>query len=376
MDKEYADRISRLQGLIRGRGWRGVMLLKPENHRYLTGFNCAVNNVERLMALLVPAEGEPVFVLPRLEVTLGRAAGVEKTIGFYYTELFEKLHEGFDLLGWNGGRVGTEWSYLTIDKSAAIQAWNQAGSPGGGARSAGPLQLVDCSGLVSSLRLIKTPREIEWFEKAAAATDRAAAVAREFVRPGVTERELAGALTKALLDAGAEAPAFFPTVQAGVNATLPNMCPTDHALAEGEIVVVDFGAAYMGIRTDICRSFAVGEVPAKARQLHKVVREAQADALAKVVPGRPAADVHRAAAETIERAGYGPYFNHAVGHGVGYDVHEAPSVAAHNEEPLRPGMVLSIEPGIYVDGIGVRIEDVVLVTEKGGRVLTRADRDL
>lgn len=367
MRREYVCRLAALQEGIRARGWLGAMLLKPENQRYLTGFVCAVNNVERLMALLVPAKGEPVFVVPRLEVTLAKATGVERTIGFYYTEPFEKLRDGFATLGWVDGRVGVEMSFLTVDKFRAIRDI----APG--------IELADCAPLMASLRLTKSDLEIRWLEIAARATDQAAAAVREFIRPGVTEAELAGFLVREITAAGAQAPAFFPTVQAGAGATLPNSVPTSRRLELGEVVVVDFGAEYEGLRTDVCRSFAVGgpgTVSHEAREIHRVVLEAQQAAIGAVAPGRPAADPHRAALAVIENAGYAAHFTHAVGHGVGYEVHEPPSLAAHNEEPLRPGMVVSIEPGIYVDGIGIRIEDVVLVTADGCRVLTTADREL
>jgi Xaa-Pro dipeptidase len=193
----------------------------------------------------------------------------------------------------------------------------------------------------------------------------------------MTEREATRRLIQACFAAGADALAFEPIVVAGPNAALPHATPSDRPIGPGELMIVDFGAVVDGYASDLTRTFVLGEPDPEAARIYAVVREANAAGRAAVRPGIPAEAVDQAARAVIEDAGYGPYFPHRTGHGLGLEVHEPPYLVAGDTTPLQTGMVFTVEPGIYLSGKGgIRIEDVVVVTENGGESLTAFPREL
>jgi Xaa-Pro aminopeptidase/Xaa-Pro dipeptidase len=248
------------------------------------------------------------------------------------------------------------------------------------ADAAAPRELVPTERLVEELRRVKDAEELAWIERAQEAVDAAfEEVVLGGLRAGVTERELALALEVAMRRAGAEDRGFEPIVAFGEQAAEPHHDPTDRPLAPGDVVKVDIGAACGGYRSDMTRTVALGEPPARLRELHALVAEAQAAGIAAVRPGVPAREVDRAARAVIEGAGLGEAFPHGLGHGVGLEIHEIPFLRADapEEEAVPEGAVITIEPGVYLPGLGgVRIEDMVQVTPSGARVIGRSPREL
>jgi Xaa-Pro dipeptidase len=192
----------------------------------------------------------------------------------------------------------------------------------------------------------------------------------------MNERQVAAMLTTELLSSGAERIAFGPIVSAGPNSASPHATPTDRVLQRGDLLVVDWGVYVDDYPSDLTRTFAIGEVEPELRRIFEVVKLANETARAAVRPGMTGQQIDRAARDVIEAAGYGEYFIHRTGHGLGLEVHESPDASPTNTTPLAPGNVFTIEPGIYLPGRGgVRIEDNIVVTEDGGRSLSSYPRD-
>jgi D-alanyl-D-alanine dipeptidase len=237
-------------------------------------------------------------------------------------------------------------------------------------------RFVPASRSLPPLRAVKDAGELEALARAGAAAD---AVFEEIVASpfaGRTEQDVAGELAD-LLRANAHDVVDFTIVGSGPNAASPHHEASDRRIRPGEAVVLDFGGFVEGYGSDITRTVAVGEGPEGFEEVYETVRRAQEAAMEAVGPGVPARDVDRAARDVIEDAGFGPFFIHRTGHGIGLETHEDPYIVGTNETPLREGMTFSIEPGIYLEGrFGVRIEDIVVVTADGARRFNQAPRDL
>ena len=239
------------------------------------------------------------------------------------------------------------------------------------------LQVVSASGLVENLRVIKDREEIAEIRQAIWYAERAFGVVRASLRPDNTEKEVADELDHQLRLFGGRGSSFAPIVAVGARAALPHATPADIRLGEGEMVLIDWGASGPLYKSDLTRVLVTGRISTKLRRVYEVVLSAQAKAIAAIRPGASAHDVDQVARSTIAKAGFGRRFSHGLGHGLGMEVHEAPRMAAKNPMVLRPGMVVTVEPGVYLPGWGgVRIEDDILVTRSGHEVLTTVPKRL
>ena len=239
------------------------------------------------------------------------------------------------------------------------------------------VELVAAGGLVEELRAIKDPGEIEKARAAALLADEAlsSVLARGLV--GRTEREVALDLEFEQRRLGAEAVSFPPIVAAGAHGALPHAVPRDVAIPAGTLVVIDWGCRLDGYCSDCTRTFATGELDPRDREVYDLVLEAQVAALAAVRPGPTGREVDAVARKIIAAAGHDEHFGHGLGHGVGLEVHEGPRLSATSDAALAAGQVVTIEPGVYIPGtVGVRIEDLVVVREDGGEVLSTLTKDL
>ena len=273
------------------------------------------------------------------------------------------------------GRIGIEAEHLSVRRWQWLE------------RSL-PAALDATVGLVEGSRTRKDDHEIATLRAAGERLSQVAARVLDAVAVGRSEREVAADIEQALRDAGFERPAFDSIVAAGANSALPHAQPSGRRLAGGDLVVLDFGGVHHGYCVDLSRTVCVGRAGTEARRLHEAVRAAQAAALAAIRPGVRASAVDSAAREVLAGLGLGEAFGHSTGHGLGIELHEAPRIgkprvegeagAAEREDPLlTPGMVFTVEPGVYLPGIGgVRIEDDVLVTDAGYELLTRVPNEL
>jgi len=231
--------------------------------------------------------------------------------------------------------------------------------------------------LIAPLRMIKDADEIAAMRRAIEITERALDDVLDDVRVGLTERQIANLLTQALLQRGAEGLAFEPLIQSGPNTALPHATAGERVIRSGEVLLLDFGITLGGYNSDITRTFVMGEASAEIKKIYELVKQANAAGRAAAKPGATGQDVDRAARKVIAEAGYGQYFTHRTGHGLGLEGHEPPYIVEGNAVPLAVGHTFTIEPGIYVPGLGgVRIEDDMIITENGAESLTTYDREL
>jgi Xaa-Pro aminopeptidase len=239
------------------------------------------------------------------------------------------------------------------------------------------VELVAAGGVIEELRMVKEPEELALIREAARLADAALRRVLERGLSGRSERDVALDLEHEMRRAGAEQASFPSIVAAAEHGARPHAEPRDVGISRGALVTVDWGARIDGYCSDCTRTFAVGEVDGEARATYELVRRAQVSALAAVAPGRGGREVDAVAREIIEAAGHAEHFGHPLGHGVGLEVHEEPRLSGKSEVALRPGHVVTVEPGIYVPGrFGVRIEDLVAVTEDGHEVLSSLPKEL
>jgi Xaa-Pro dipeptidase len=342
-----------------GRHVDAAYVSRPVSIAYLTGFFADPH--ERLMGLVVRPDAARLIVPSLEEEKAGRQAG------------------GVEVFAWRDGQdayalvsqalsgvvdVAVEKEHLSLHAAEVITT------------RAGLSELVDAGEEIRRLRLIKNEDEISKLARAAAITDAATERVLSRMREGQSEVEVALLLGAIIGELGG-ALSFPSLVQSGPNSSLPHLEPSSRKLQRGDLVLLDFGAAVDGYKADTTRMAVVGKPTDKQREIHRVVLEAHDAAIAAVRPGVTTGEVDAAARRVIEAAGYGENFFHRVGHGLGLEGHEDPSMDPGSQTTLQPGMVFTVEPGIYVPGFGgVRIEDDVVVEEGGCRVLTQADRAL
>ena len=223
--------------------------------------------------------------------------------------------------------------------------------------------------------MIKDAGEIALIKKSASLSDRVLKKVIKELKPGVTEKETAAKIHYLIESGGAESFSFPCIVAFGSNSALPHHSPGKTKLKKNDIALIDMGSRFDGYCSDITRTTLLGNVPSKAKEIYRIVKEAQAAALGSIRPGIHCSEIDGIARKIIADAGYGEFFNHNLGHSLGLVVHERPSFAVNDNTVLKPGMLMTVEPGIYIDGLGgVRIEDLILVTEKGHKMISRTPR--
>jgi Xaa-Pro aminopeptidase len=330
------------------------------NMRYLVGYTPHAD--ERLCLLLVSPQAES-MVVPLLNVEDVAA------------------HTSITLHTWpdaEGPRVALSQALARISpvKRLAIDGTMRADFLLPLLAATSPQETLTVEPLLAPLRACKSPEEIEALARAAAQADRAMRTAMEACQPGVTEAEVAWAAEAAFRLDGAEV-VTFTLIAAGPHGARPHHHSGQRRLQQGDAVIIDIGASLNGYQSDITRVVFLGEPPTEFLQAYEAVLAANERARAAVRPGVAAQEIDRQARGTLETAGYGEYFIHRTGHGLGLEVHEPPWIMAGNEQLLEEGMVFSVEPGVYLPGkFGVRIEDIVAVTPTGCRTLTGFDHQL
>lgn len=238
-------------------------------------------------------------------------------------------------------------------------------------------EFLPMEGIVEEIRVIKDESELAIIRKAAEIADETFQHIIKFIKPGMTETEIGLELEFHMKKLGATALSFPSIVASGVRSSLPHGVATDKVVNNGEFLTLDYGCVYKGYCSDMTRTLVIGEPSEKMLEIYNVVLEAQERALKAFKPGTPAIDVDKVARDYIEEKGYGDYFGHSLGHGVGRQIHEAPTVGYRNAKELQVGMVVTDEPGIYIPGFGgVRIEDLLVIKEEGIEILSKSPKEL
>ncbi|MEU6173334.1 Xaa-Pro peptidase family protein [Streptantibioticus parmotrematis] len=359
-----ADRIERARRAAAEAGLDALLVSPGADLRYLTGYHA--HPLERLTCLVIPADGDPLLVVPALEKPAAEASPAGdldlEVIGWAETD--DPYAVVAERLPRNVKRIAVD-NHMWAEKLLAFRA----AMPDAEQSLAGEV--------LRELRMRKGPAEVEALRRAGAAIDRVHRRIGEWLKPGRTERDVARDIADAILQAG-HATCDFVIVGSGPNGASPHHEVSDRVIRPGDPVVVDIGGTTPdGYCSDSTRTYAVGEPHSDFRELYAVLRRAQQAQTEAVRPGITAQELDAVGRDIIEDAGFGDHFIHRTGHGIGLETHEEPYIVAGSDLALEPGMAFSIEPGIYLPGrFGARIEDIAVCTADGGERLNVTGRDL
>ena len=357
MTRSYVQRVERAQAEMAARNIDVMLLSLGADLPYLTGYEATP--MERLTMLVLPVTGEATLVIPELEAP-------RVIDGPFRLEPWKETQDPVALIaglipGVRTGAVGDQtWSVFLLRLIEQFPTTS----------------FVSATPVTRPLRIRKDADEVAALREAGAATDRVVARLADERFSGKTEKQLSQHVSQMTIEEGHDLSSFW-IVASGPNGASPHHEPGDRVMQLGDLVVVDFGGKVRRYGSDCTRTFSIGPPTSEQAEVHEAVRQAQAAATAFVQPGVAAQAVDEVARRLITESGYGDYFIHRTGHGIGLETHEHPYLVNGNSEVLEPGMCFSVEPGIYLPGrFGVRLEDIVTVTEDGVEPLNRADHSL
>jgi Xaa-Pro aminopeptidase len=359
MPDMHQARRARAQELIAEVGADAALITSAQNVRYVTGL--ASSNA----AVLIPASGSPILAT---DSRYALAAERDCPDAELIVERFIEPRLAAEMATRGFHTVAFEAHEMTVERHSELAA------------KARGVTLVPFGRKVEELRMIKDASELELLATACRISSQALADVFPLIRPGLTERALAAALDRRMAELGAERPAFETIVASGPNGALPHHSPTDRPLRRGDLVTMDFGALFGGYHADMTRTVALGEPAGWQREIYELVAAAQRAGIDALRPGAEVAEVDAASRDLIRDAGHGEHFQHGLGHGVGLEVHEAPTIGYGRTGKLATRVPVTVEPGIYLPGKGgVRIEDVLVVgagAADGAAFLTTTTREL
>jgi Xaa-Pro aminopeptidase len=340
-------------------GIDGLLVSNEKDIRYLTGF------VGHESLAVVARDGTIIVSDSRYDEYLEtwRAAGSTAVVMGIRHRLLHAVREICKARSIK--RLGIQADFITVTGRVKLTS------------EVSDVQVVDTDGLVGRLRMRKDAYELALIERAADIQQQALIAALGHLSPGMVEREFSAVLEYEMKMRGASESAFQPIIAAGANSSIMHHSTGETPIREG-VLLVDWGANVEGLNADLTRTFGIGSMPAQLREMYSVVLEAQLAAIDAIAPGKICAEIDAVARTVITRAGYGQYFGHGLGHGLGMDVHESPYFnSLQTDVTLEPGVVMTVEPGIYIPGVGgIRIEDNIVVTEDGCRLLSNVGKDL
>lgn len=347
-----------------------ILIVNPIQIQYLTGFICHPH--ERFLGLFIFKTGELRLVVPQLELEKANALGLK--VAFHkdgespYPILTQMIQEVLPECG-NLLHIAIEKEIMTLAKFEAIQDE---------LKSAGfSLQFSEIDSTFYKLRAVKSQSEILLMKKAAEIVDQILEDIQSVIRVGMAELELVRWIEQRALELGASSMSFDTMVLSGTKSALPHGKPSGDPIQKNHFLLLDFGVIFQGYCSDITRTLLIGSANQEQKQLYEAVREANEAALRIIAPGIAAKNVDAAARDVLEQAGYGSFFTHRVGHGLGVEIHEFPSMHGGNSYLLEPGVTFTVEPGAYLPHLGgVRIEDDVVVTATGVEILTTFTKTL
>lgn len=351
------DNSTQVKGISWPEGIDALIVSKPTNRRYLSGFTGSSG------ILLLTASGAKVLITDFRYIEQAQAQSPTFQIFPQSLEITQTIKEFID--AYDLKKIGVEKDYVTVgtfkeycDKIPDINF----------------IPIINpCEGL----RQVKSAQELELIKKAIDIADKTFLHIKSIIELGMTEKEIAMEIDFSMRRLGSERNAFETIVASGIRSSLPHGTPSDKAICSGDFVTMDFGAVFGGYCSDITRTLIMERLDPPQEKLYNLVKQAQETAIKSIQPGMIAADVDKVARDIIARAGYGDAFGHGLGHGVGLDIHEEPRFSPRDKTILEPGMVITVEPGIYLQGWGgLRIEDMIVVTAKGCEVLTKSPKNI
>lgn len=361
----YLESIKKIQSYLQTNSIDAAFVTTPDNVFYFTGFKS--NPHERLLGVMIFKDASPFIICPKMEMPDAKAAGWSGTIiGHQDTDnAWDVLASAVKDSGQSIQSLAIEKSHMTVERLEAIT------------KRFSSLQINRLDEKINELRVIKSEAELANMRKAAELADYAIEVGCKEIAEGKTELEILNAIELAVKEKGAAQMSFDTMVLSGPKTASPHGTPGDRKIQKGDFILFDLGVVYNGYCSDITRTVAFGEPSPEKREVYETVLKAELAAVNAVKPGVTAMELDKTARDVITEAGYGEYFTHRLGHGLGISVHEFPSITGVNEMVLEEGMVFTIEPGIYHPDItGVRIEDDVVVTADGVEVLTKFPKEL
>jgi Xaa-Pro dipeptidase len=363
----FQTRLAHLYPSIRNANLDALALNPGPSLVYLTGLHFHL--MERPVLAFFTPNSAPVLVVPELEMLKVKDLPFEVTVFPYgenpaeWDQIFLKAGQS---LGLEHKCIGIEPLHMRVLEFRKVQV------------IAGETECPDATRVVGQLRVCKEADEVAAMRSAVKVAQAALEATIPYIKAGVTEKEIAAELVVQLLRHGSQSDMpFAPIVSSGPNGANPHAIPSDRELRPGDLLVVDWGATVDDYISDLTRTFAVGKVDEEYRKIHQIVMEANSAGRAAAQPGMPCAQVDSAARTVIEKAGYGQYFTHRTGHGIGMEAHEDPYIRGDAMQLLTPGMTFTVEPGIYLpERNGVRIEDNMVITENGAVCLSDMSREL
>ena len=351
-------KIQKLMEKYQDLGVDAVLLSSEYNRRYISGFTGS-------SAYLYISRGRQILLTDFRYITQATAQCPDFQVVDYrkaggLTEVLTEYlkDDGVGAIGFEGNQM-TVAEFRVLEENLKNVEWKTIATA------------------VEELRMIKTPEEMVLLRKASKIGDDAFTHMLNFIKPGMTEKEIALELEFTMRRLGADGLSFDSIIASGLNGALPHARPSEKKLQKGELLTMDFGCIYQGYCSDMTRTIAIGEVSDKLKEIYEVVLKAHLEALAALRPGVTGKEMDAVARDIITAAGYGDYFGHSLGHSVGLEVHEAPMLSFREDRILEVNMLETIEPGIYIEGIGgVRIEDLAVLTETGAESLVTSEKKL
>nr|WP_026681125.1 Xaa-Pro peptidase family protein [Priestia megaterium] len=349
------EKLTKLRAAFESNQVDGILITSAINRRYISGFTGTAG-----VALISSNDARFItdFRYTEQASTQAKAFKVVEHKQGIDLEIYDQLKE----MGIK--RLGFEKDHVTFSQYEQY-------------KNTLDVELVPVSGIIEELRLIKTSDELEIMKKAAKIADDAFEHIQSYIKPGVKEIDISNELEFFMRKQGATSSSFDIIVASGERSALPHGVASNKEIQSGELVTLDYGALYQGYCSDITRTVAVGEINEQLASIYQIVLEAQLRGVTSIKPGITGIEADAATRDYITEQGYGKYFGHSTGHGLGLEVHEGPGLSFKSEKKLEPGMVVTVEPGIYVPSVGgCRIEDDIVVTETGNERLTFAAKEL
>lgn len=347
-------KFTNLRKVMEQKGLDAIVVLSPYNRRYLSGFTGTSGS------LLITQDTKQLIT------------------DFRYIQQANSQAEDFEIINQNGPMINKineliqHGNYKNVGVEADLITYNEYQ-----ALNTDEVQLSSIEGVIETIRMIKDDFEIKQIQKAADIVDETYEHILKWVKPGMTENEVNNEMEMFMRSKGATCSSFDTIVASGHRGALPHGVASNKVIEEGDMITLDFGALYEGYVSDITRTFAIGEPKEEMKKIYNIVLESQLAALEQIKPGMTGKEADSIARDIISSYGYGEQFGHSLGHGIGLEVHEGPALSQKSDIVLEENMCVTLEPGIYVEGLGgVRIEDDVLVTKNGLQRFTKSSKDL